>query len=502
MNMKQFSLESGRQLLAMLVFSVTFLLPACTDLNQSSDDISINEPSSDILRVVAPRRERVTATLSPYGPGYEYELVTRFARESGYAVSWIEAATMEDALEALEQQRGDLAVGFGGDLPIAPPHKPEETIAPVIPVVAGPVYAHYNPVLIHSTRRYGLRQNREMCTTPVLVTADPMLEEILEAKADSLQCRPMAEVSQSMELTPVLQAIDDNSARFAMLDKDAYNLWQPFYPGVRTAKVMAQQVPYRWFWRGDDDRLDQTIRMFWAAREKDTLLDNMEERYFGFLPDRVDRYEVTMLGRVLEAKAPQYLDTIVAAAQEQNIDPLLLIAVIYQESRFDPEARSKTGVRGLMMITQDTARSLGIDRLDPQQSIHGGARYLRMLWESLEDMGLEPWDRWFFALAAYNQGPGHLFDAIKLSRARGATGSTWRELKETYPLLAWERWYRNTKHGYCRGFEAVAYVENIRLYYYILSGLVSLARPEAENLGAFLSALPAHRPGSEASAGS
>ncbi|XUD93501.1 Transglycosylase, Slt family [Oleidesulfovibrio alaskensis] len=475
----------GKRLLAALSVTVLSILLSCSEREKQPVQ------PDNTLRVVAPHRERVSSALSPYGPGYEHELVMHFARQAGYDIEWIEASTMEDALQALAERRGDLIVGYGGDITAAPQTTTRHNDAPPpSPVVSGPAYGHYNPVLVHSTRRYGLRRGNEMCDTPVLVTADPELEEILEAKADTLECVPMTEASQDVYLTPILQSLDTNSARFAMLDNLGYSLWQPFYPGVRTAKVLTQKIPYRWFWRGDDARLNEAALSFWAQRENDSLLDDMQERYFGFLPEEVDRYDVALLRRALESKVPQYAQAIGNAAREQSIDPLLLIAVIYQESRFDADARSKTGVRGLMMVTQDTARLLGINRLDPEQSIRGGARYLRMLWDSLEDMELDPWNRWFFTLAAYNQGPGHLFDAIKLSRARGGTGRTWRELKEVYPLLAWERWYSRTKHGYCRGFEAVAYVENIRFYYYILNGLLTLARPETEDLGPLLSGLP------------
>jgi membrane-bound lytic murein transglycosylase F len=177
------------------------------------------------------------------------------------------------------------------------------------------------------------------------------------------------------------------------------------------------------------------------------------------------------------------------ASKKNDIDPLLLAAVIFQESHFNNSARSRTGVRGLMQITQTTAKELGINRLDPHQSIMGGATYLRKLWERFEDQDLKAWDRWFFTLAAYNQGYGHVTDAITLAQQRGGTGKTWQELKETLPLLAWKRYFSQTRHGYCRGYEAVTYVENIRYYYYLINGLVALSRPEGENLGKLRSSI-------------
>jgi membrane-bound lytic murein transglycosylase F len=178
-------------------------------------------------------------------------------------------------------------------------------------------------------------------------------------------------------------------------------------------------------------------------------------------------------------------------AEKNGIDPLFLAAVIYQESRFNARARSRTGVRGLMMITQATAEDLDVaDRLDPEQSIRGGAAYLRELWERLEPLGLEPWDRWFLALAAYNQGINHLRDAVELSRRMGGSGETWRDVKKVFPLLAWQKYYSQAKYGYTRGYEAVTYVDSIRYFYYILHGFVVLGRPEAEHLGPLLGAAP------------
>lgn len=111
-----------------------------------------------------------------------------------------------------------------------------------------------------------------------------------------------------------------------------------------------------------------------------------------------------------------------------------------------------------------------------------------MVYEKLEPLGLDPWNRWFFTLAAYNQGPGHLRDAIDLARQLGMSGKTWRDLKEVYPLLEKKRYGDMVKHGTCRGREAVRFVDSIRYYYYILHGIVRLSRPEAEHLGPLLDA--------------
>jgi membrane-bound lytic murein transglycosylase F len=136
-----------------------------------------------------------------------------------------------------------------------------------------------------------------------------------------------------------------------------------------------------------------------------------------------------------------------------------------------------------LQISRITARELGIsNRLDPEQSIRGGVSYLRSLMDRLKYLELDPWNTLFFALAAYNQGMGHLTDAITLAEQLGRDGRSWRELKEVFPLLSYQKYFQHAAYGYCRGIEAVDYVDSIRYYYYYLTGLVRLNRPESIDL--------------------
>jgi membrane-bound lytic murein transglycosylase F len=146
----------------------------------------------------------------------------------------------------------------------------------------------------------------------------------------------------------------------------------------------------------------------------------------------------------------------------------LLAAVAYQESHWDPRAQSRTGVRGLMMLTLPTAREMGVDnRLDPGQSLRGGARYLKNIKRRLPDDISEP-DRTWFSLAAYNIGMGHLEDARVITERQGGDPHVWREVMEHLPLLQKSKYYQDARYGFARGEEAVTYVQNIRHYYSIL----------------------------------
>ncbi len=161
---------------------------------------------------------------------------------------------------------------------------------------------------------------------------------------------------------------------------------------------------------------------------------------------------------------PRYRPHFEEAARRNRLDWRLLAAVGYQESRWNPAAESPTGVRGLMMLTTDTALDLGVDRDDGPQSILGAGRLLQSLYEQLPAQIREP-DRTFMALAAYNQGIGHLLDARDVVVNRGGDPDRWADVRAALPLLGDPNWQATTKYGAARGDEAVAFVDSVRDYY-------------------------------------
>ena len=179
-------------------------------------------------------------------------------------------------------------------------------------------------------------------------------------------------------------------------------------------------------------------------------------------------WERVRFQRHIETRLPQYRQQFEGVAKAYKISWTLLAAQAYQESRWDPHAVSPTGVRGIMMLTRDTASSLGIqNRTDPTKSIEGGARYFQGLEKRLPRR-IGKADRISIALAAYNVGMGHIKDAQRLARRMGRNPHSWNDLKTTLPLLAQEPYYETLPYGYARGWEPVRYVKRIRAYHALL----------------------------------
>ncbi len=253
-----------------------------------------------------------------------------------------------------------------------------------------------------------------------------------------------------------------------MADSHELAVNRHYYPELKPAFDLDEPQPLAWaFPRGEDNSLFLAAGAFFKLIMQDGTLEQVIERYFGHI-ETFDYVGTRRYQAHVEQRLPQYLDLFTEAADGIGTDWRLLAAIGYQESHWDPGAVSPTGVRGLMMLTRDAAKDLGIEnRIDPAQSIRGGAEYLARMAKRLPEHIPEP-DRTWMALAAYNVGLGHLEDARKLTIKNKGDPDRWVDVKKNLPLLSKKKWFQQTRYGYARGREPVRYVENIRTYYDIL----------------------------------
>ncbi len=229
--------------------------------------------------------------------------------------------------------------------------------------------------------------------------------------------------------------------------------------GVPAITKLQQKLPL-------DNSLVKSANKFLTQLRESGELEYWLDVYYGHILD----FDYLDTRRFAERKAehlPKYKKMFEKAA-EDDLDWKLLAAIGYQESHWNPNAVSPTGVRGLMMLTTATSRSVSVkDRTDPAQSIFGGARYFRRVYDLLPPEIQEP-DRTWMALASYNIGLGHILDVRKWAQAAGKNPNQWSEIRELLPNKTKAIHYRKSKHGFARGYEAINYVENIRRYYDLL----------------------------------
>src|SRR5690606_33462217 len=263
--------------------------------------------------------------------------------------------------------------------------------------------------------------------------------------------------------------VEEGQIELTLVDSNELAMNQVYFPELRIAFDFSDSLPVAWAMAAsEDDSLLQEANRFLREVAANGTLQRLKERYYGHV-DVLGYVGAYTFARHLQQRLPRYEQIFRQTAQQHQLDWRLLAAIGYQESLWQPDATSKTGVRGLMMLTQNTAQAMGVaNRLDPVQSIQGGGKYFAKIYANLSESIVEP-DRTWFALAAYNIGIGHLADARRLAKAEGLDPDKWLDVQKILPRLAQKQWYSKTRYGYARGGETVHFVRNIRRYYDILN---------------------------------
>lgn len=451
-----FKLSGMYRLSIVSIFALTTFVSSGCDPHGAAE---LNAPGESTPLVVATRNSATTWYLDqdeqPAGP--EHDLVEAFAREQGWEVEWRLLDSTAEVLDAVKSGRVHLAAAGLTHLP-----ERDAQLAP------GLVHSRVvQQVVCHREDRPLPRKPAELADVDLRVTADSSYVETLEAMAATQPTITFhADDRRSTEILLTEVALREQECTVA--DSNIVRVLRRHWPHLEVAMDVGPGQQTGWYFPKDRAALAQQSRDWLESGSGQQALERMQERYYDYI-GKFDFVDLRALNRRLDERLPRYQDEFIQAAEQTGMPADLLAAMAYQESHWDPEAVSPTGVRGLMMLTRSTAESLGVEnRLDPVESIQGGARYLADRHELLPEDIPEP-DRTYLALASYNIGRAHLLDARKLARELGKNPDSWADMREVLPLKADKRYYPQTKYGYARGYEPVHYVQRIRNYRDVIS---------------------------------
>lgn len=384
--------------------------------------------------------------------GFEHDLVRDFAEHLGVEVRFRFHHSIGSTKEALREGRGHLAAAGLTRLE----SREEEFLF-------GPSYHQVQQQLV--CRRGGNRPRNldELPEVSLLVIGDSSYEERLgELREERL---PDLEWESDSSLTTelILEKVWNREVDCTLADSNIVAINRRYYPELDVVMPMSETQELAWMMPEEAEGLREEVDDWFRGVEDSGLLSNLMTRYYSHT-EIFDYVDIARYLRRIEERLPQYRDLFERAAEQYDIEWTLLVAQAYQESHWNPQARSPTGVRGIMMLTLPTAKELGVDnRLDPEQSIMAGARYLANLRERLPESIEEP-DRTWIALAAYNVGMSHIYDARRLARNYDQDPDVWASLREMLPKLSRPEYYRHLPFGYARGSEPVHYLRRIRNY--------------------------------------
>ena len=416
----------------------------------------VEQIKKDGQLIVVTRNSPTTYYEDVDGPaGLEYEMAKLFAEELGVELTLLIPDSFDDLLAQVASNSVHIAAA---GLTITDERKKIFQF--------GPAYQEVTEQLVYNIAN---KRPKNMATLDgtLEVVANSSHEERLNYLKDIVTDLSW-KANHEMESEELLQMVSDNIIEYTIADSNELSLSQRFLINLRVAFDVSEPQSLAWAMpKSDDYSLRHAVHNFFKKIKENGELTRLIERNYGHVED-FDYVGTKIFMRHIETRLPAYQDFFEEAAEQHGVDWRLIAAMGYQESHWDPDAVSPTGVRGIMMLTLKTAKDMKVkNRLDPESSISGGTKYFKITLERIDEDITEP-DNYWMAMAAYNVGYYHLQDARKITRKLNKDPNRWIDVKESLPLLAKRKWYKQTRYGYARGWEPVRYVENIRSYYDIL----------------------------------
>lgn len=431
--------------------SILFL-GACSKQEDGQLDTSILPPKGETLRVVTrsgPTTHYIDRFEKHGGP--EVILINKLAADNGWQVQWLVVDSTAKVLQTLEENRAHIAAA---GLTIT--KERNKTFK------EGPSYLSVQEQLVcHQKYDNFPRKPEDLVGHKIRVTARSSYVDTLkryQQKMPELQF-----VEEEDYTTEMLLAEAAELKGCVVADSNIVTKTQRLFPDLRVGFSFPGKHDLGWYLPADASALADLTRNWMKGQKGKLAIAEMNNVHYSYISD-FDFVDLRALNKNIEERLPKYRKYFEQAEEETGIPADLLAALSYQESHWNPDAVSPTGVRGIMMLTQNTAESLGVkDRLDPEEAILAGARYLKDRYDRLPDT-IPDRDRWFQAMASYNIGRAHVLDARLYAKNTGKDPDSWADLREVLPLKADKRYYPKMKYGYARGYEPVLYVRRIRNY--------------------------------------
>jgi len=391
--------------------------------------------------------------------GFEYDLLKDYSEHLGVELNLTVVHTVNEALELTQRGIGDLTAA---SLSIDAERAKKFQFGPYYNTVEEELICH-NGLYEHKLMPKTLK---DLTKVKIIIGTNTSAESRLASLKSKIPDLNYTS-SPTLSTQELLEKVWKKEYDCTITDTHIFSISQRYYPELVSGIKLSSKLHLSWILRSGDTSLKESLYYWFNQYERSGKMSELHDFYYGFLKI-FDYYDTKVFYRRIKSTLPQYEKLFKEAGKKYNIPWLILMAQSYQESHWNPRAKSYTGVRGMMMLTNDTAKLLGVkNRLSVKESIYGGAKYLSMIRKKFPK-DLEGKNLWAFSLAAYNVGLGHIYDAQSLAMQLNKNPYSWNDLKTVLPLLSQKKYYKNLKHGYARGNEPVHYVDAIQHYYDIL----------------------------------
>lgn len=400
--------------------------------------------------------------------GFEYELLELFAKHLGVELEIVLAEDLDKVIDLLNSGKGDIiAANY------------------TITARRQGLIAFTNPIMLtrqvlvqrlpekHQRMNYDeIRKNLvrdpiELTGKEVYVRKNSAFYSRLKHLSEEIGAHiQIVEADGSLETEELIEMVANGEIDYTIADENVARLNKSFYPNIDISVPVSFNQKIAWGLRNNAPNLLDTLNSWLDSIQKANDFHSIYLKYFKARSDHALRVQ-SEFSSLKGGGISEYDALVKVAAKSIDWDWRMLSAVIYQESKFDPNAKSWTGASGLMQMIPETAAKYGVDStsiFDPAANITAGTKYLGWLSNFWLDKVEDPEQRQKFVLASYNVGLGHIIDARALAEKLNYDSKVWDENVENCLLLKSKPKYYNdpvVKMGYCRGEEPYRYVKNV-----------------------------------------
>lgn len=464
-----------------LVYLVLFLFCCCE--NDSINNIEVNEidenwdleqiKASGTLKALMVYSGTTYYLYKGRPMGYEFELLERFSKYLGVSLEIIVVSNVNELFEKLNNGEGDI-VAHG--LTITTDRKED---------VSFTNHLYLTKQVLVQKKPDNWRSMSWGTLTKTLVH-DP-----IDLLGDTISVRDMSSFKERiynlseelggtihLDLLPgelatdeIIEKVAEGEIRYTIADQNIASIMATYYPilDVKVPVSFSQRIA--WATRHDSQNLLKATNSWLEQIKRQIDFNIIYNKYFK--NKKYFRRKIrSNFYSLNKQQISLYDDLIKKYSKSINWDWRLVASQVYQESKFDPRVSSWAEASGLMQLMPKTAEELGVtNRADPEQSIKGGTKYLKQLWENFEQVN-DSVQRIKFTMASYNCGLYHVIDAQNLAVEKGLNKDIWDDNVENIVLKLNEPDYYNhpiVKYGYVRGLEPYNYVRQIfeRYQHYI-----------------------------------
>lgn len=398
--------------------------------------------------------------------GYEYELLTRLAKELRLKLEIKLTHNIDEAINILNSGGGDI-IAFN----MAVTSSKKDFIA---------FTEHHNEVkqVLVQRKPKNWRSMKHHEIEDVLIRNPLQLEgKEIHVQKNSAYATRLANLEEEIggkiqivenldgfNTEVLIKKVADGELDYTVADEDVALVNATYYPilDVRTPISFPQKIA--WATRKNAPDLLNAVNNWIQSMKKNTEYYVLYNKYFKSPKATLKRVR-SDYSSIVSSNISPYDNIIKQVSDSLGWDWRLLAAQVYQESHFDRQAESWAGAIGLMQLLPETGEMYGISNmLDPEQNLKAGVAYLAWLDRMWAKYISDSEERIKFVLASYNAGQGHVLDARRLAQKYGKNPNKWEGNVEYFLEMKSKPEYYNdpvVSSGYCRGSEPVNYVEQI-----------------------------------------